>query len=73
MIVLDDGTCICGVVKVGERGQIVIPKETREHFGIKAGDSLFVTASKEKNKLIIFKAKDAKEFSEHIKEINEEA
>ena len=33
---------IFGVVKVGERGQIVIPKEAREIYGIKAGDSLLV-------------------------------
>ncbi len=31
-----------GVVKVGDKGQIVIPKEAREVFGIKAGDSLLV-------------------------------
>ena len=33
---------IFGVVKVGERGQIVIPKEARVVSGIKAGDSLLV-------------------------------
>ena len=37
-----DGKYIFGVVKVGERGQIVIPKEAREVYGIKAGDSLLV-------------------------------
>ena len=37
-----DGKYIFGVVKVGERGQIVIPKEAREQYGIKAGDSLMV-------------------------------
>ena len=31
-----------GTVKVGERGQIVIPKEIRDLFGIKAGDSVVV-------------------------------
>ena len=31
-----------GVVKVGEKGQIVIPKEAREVFDIKAGDSLLI-------------------------------
>jgi AbrB family looped-hinge helix DNA binding protein len=31
-----------GVVKVGDKGQVVIPKEAREVFGIKAGDSLLV-------------------------------
>ena len=29
-------------MKVGERGQIVIPKEAREQYDIKAGDSLMV-------------------------------
>ena len=37
-----DGKFIFGVVKVGERGQIVIPKEARELYDIKAGDSLMV-------------------------------
>lgn len=31
-----------GICKVGERGQIVIPKEAREIFDIKAGDSLIL-------------------------------
>ena len=38
----ENGKYIFGVVKVGERGQIVIPKEARELYGIKAGDSLLV-------------------------------
>jgi len=38
----NNGKFIFGVVKVGERGQIVIPKEAREQYGIKAGDSLMV-------------------------------
>ena len=38
----EQGKFIFGVVKVGERGQIVIPKEAREIYGIKAGDSLLV-------------------------------
>ena len=37
-----DGKFIFGVVKVGERGQIVIPKEAREQYGIKPGDSLMM-------------------------------
>ena len=42
----DKGKYIFGVVKVGERGQIVIPKEAREVYGIKAGDSLLVLGDK---------------------------
>ena len=36
------GHYIFGTVKGGERGQIIIPKEAREVFQIKAGDTLIV-------------------------------
>ena len=36
------GHYLFGTVKVGERGQIVIPKEAREVFHIQAGDTLIV-------------------------------
>lgn len=31
-----------GISKVGEKGQIVIPKEARDMFNIKPGDSVIV-------------------------------
>jgi len=37
-----DGKYIFGTVKVGERGQIVIPKDARDIFDIKAGDTLLM-------------------------------
>ena len=37
-----DGKYIFGAVKVGERGQIVIPKEAREVFGIRPGDLMLM-------------------------------
>lgn len=33
-------------VKLGPKGQIVIPKEVREMFGVKAGDSLLLLADR---------------------------
>ena len=42
IMVADNGKYIFGVVKVGERGQVVIPKEAREQYDIKASDSLMV-------------------------------
>ena len=33
--------------KVGDRGQIVIPKEARELFGIKPGDTLLILGEEE--------------------------
>ncbi len=35
-----------GICKVGEKGQIVIPKEARDMFDIKPGDSLVVLCDK---------------------------
>ena len=37
-----DGKYIFGTAKVGERGQIVIPKEAREVMGIHPGDTLLI-------------------------------
>lgn len=36
----NNGKYIFGVCKVGEKGQIVIPKEARKVFGINTGDTL---------------------------------
>ncbi len=33
---------VIGTAKVGDRGQIVIPKEARELFGIQSGDTLLI-------------------------------
>lgn len=42
----EQGKYIFGVVKVGDRGQIVIPKDARDIYGIKAGDSLLILGDK---------------------------
>ncbi len=36
------GKHIFGIVKIGEKGQILIPKEAREVFGLKPGDKLLM-------------------------------
>ncbi len=38
---------VFGTAKVGDRGQIVIPKEARELFNIKPGDTLLILGEKE--------------------------
>lgn len=38
---------VFGTAKVGDRGQIVIPKEARELFGIQPGDSLLIVGEAE--------------------------
>ncbi len=38
----NEGKYIFGVVKVGDKGQIVIPKDARNVYGIKPGDALLL-------------------------------
>jgi AbrB family looped-hinge helix DNA binding protein len=59
---LPKGKHIFGTVKVGERGQIVIPKEARELFNIKPGDTLLVLGD-EKKGIAISKADVMKEIA----------
>ena len=37
-----DGKYIFGVVKVGDKGQIVIPKDARKKYNIQPGDTLMM-------------------------------
>lgn len=37
-----EGKFIFGVVKVGDKGQIIIPKDARKQYGIEPGDSLML-------------------------------
>ena len=39
---LPKGKHVFGTAKVGEKGQIVIPKEARTLFGIKPGDTMLI-------------------------------
>lgn len=59
------GKHIFGTVKVGERGQIVIPKEARELFNIQPGDTLLVLGDEEKG-LAITKVDAMEEFAMKI-------
>lgn len=56
---------IFGTVKVGEKGQIVIPKEARDIFNIKSGDTLLVLGDVEQG-IAIVKDDVLKKFAESI-------
>lgn len=43
---------VFGTAKVGERGQIVIPKEARDLFGIRPGDTLLIIGEEAKGLIV---------------------
>ena len=43
---------VFGTAKVGDRGQIVIPKEARELFNIRPGDTLLIVGEENKGLII---------------------
>lgn len=49
----DKGKHIFGTVRVGERGQIVIPKKAREIFSIQPGDTLLVVGDESRGIAIV--------------------
>lgn len=59
------GKHIFGLVKVGERGQIVIPKKAREIFNICSGDSLLVLGDEEQG-IAIVKNENFLQFAQEI-------
>jgi len=54
-----------GISKVGEKGQIVIPKEARDMFDIKTGDSVIVLCDKEKG-IALLKADAIEDLTDKI-------
>jgi len=56
-----------GSVKVGERGQVVIPKEARDIFDIRPGDILLVLGDVERG-IALVKADALQEFARQILE-----
>lgn len=47
-----EGKYIFGVVKVGDKGQIVIPRDARNTYGIKTGDALLMVGDQKGMALI---------------------
>ena len=53
------------MVKIGEKGQFVIPKEARELFSLQPGDEILVLGDKEKGIAILPKEKQ-QDYMKHI-------
>ena len=54
-----------GICRVGEKGQIVIPKEVRNIFNINSGDSIIVLCDKEKG-IALVKSDIIEDFTDKI-------
>ena len=67
---------IYGTVKVGDRGQVVIPSKARKDLKIKPGDLLLVMAGRNKSGIAMVKADAMREFANKIihglEDVNEE-
>ena len=59
------GQKVFGTAKVGDRGQIVIPKEAREFFGIEPGDTLLILGKSETG-LIVTKPETLNDLANRI-------
>ncbi len=66
-----NGKYIFGICKVGERGQIVIPKEARDVFNVKPGDNLIVLGDIKKG-LAIVKADVFYDIAENVTSVEKE-
>ena len=58
-------------VKVGERGQIVIPKEVRDVFDIKAGDTLLLLGD-EAQGIAIVKSELFMQFARDVPDVQDQ-
>lgn len=67
-----NGKQFFGVVKVGDRGQIVIPKQAREMYQIQAGDKLIVLGEDATKGIALLKSNHFMEFVEMIQKAERE-
>ncbi len=59
------------MVKLGEKGQFVIPKEARDKFDLQPGQTILVLGDDEKGLAILPKAVSEQYFSHIFKEMEE--
>ena len=59
------------MVKIGEKGQFVIPKQAREMFDLNPGDEILVLGDKERGIAILPKEKEREYIKKIFNEIEE--
>ncbi len=59
------------MVKIGEKGQFVIPKEARELFDLQPGDEILVLGDKERGVAILPKSKQQSYIKQIFSDIEE--
>ena len=59
------------MVKIGEKGQFVIPKEARDMFDFKAGDELLVFGDAKRGIAVLPKAKQQETIKQIFSEIED--
>jgi AbrB family looped-hinge helix DNA binding protein len=57
-----------GITTVGERGQIVVPKDAREALGLAPGDKLVVMPSRRGNGILLMREEAIKELAQRMSE-----
>lgn len=62
---MPDGKHLFGMVRIGDKGQIVIPKQARDIFGLKPGDQLLVLGD-ESQGIALVKASRLQQFASEI-------
>lgn len=57
-----------GAVTLGERGQVVIPAETRKEFGLKPGDKLLVFRHPHLRGVVLARVDDVRELMDELQQ-----
>ena len=68
---IHDGKYYAWMVKIGEKGQFVIPKEARELFDFNPGDEILVLGDKKRGIAVLPKAKQQETIKQLFSEIED--
>src|SRR5580698_3793019 len=64
----DDRPDFFSITTLGERGQVVIPKEARDALNLSAGDKLVVLPSRRGNGILLMKEDNIRQLALHMSE-----